>query len=149
LRAFVALLQGPGAVQARRVAAAATGLSTNPFETELRRLATVAGLDVRPQVPLYAGGFIGRPDLVDIDRRIILEADSFEWHGSRRGLVRDARRYNDFVIAGWLVLRFSWEDVMHHPDEVLRVLRAVASHGRTECLCCGARHAGTARSAAH
>ena len=113
-------------------------MSTNPFETELRRLATIAGLNVRPQVPLYAGHFLGKPDLVDVDRRLILEADSFEWHGSRRALVRDARRYNNFVIAGWLVLRFSWEDVMHHADDVLRVLEAVESRGRTYCHCRGA-----------
>ena len=56
-------------------------------------------------------------------RRLILEADSFEWHGSRRALVRDARRYNNFVIAGWLVLR---------------VLEAVESRGRTYCHCRGA-----------
>lgn len=136
LHALASSLQGPGSRQARSVAAAANGLSANPFETELRRLAALAGLDVRPQVPVYAGRFLGRPDLVDVDRRLILEADSFEWHGSRQALVRDARRYNDFVAAGWLVLRFSWEDVMYHPDDVLRVLRAVASHRRTECDRC-------------
>jgi len=141
LRAFVATLRGPGSGQARRVAAAANGLSANPFETELRRLATIAGLVIRPQVPLYAERFLGKPDLVDIDRRIILEADSFEWHGCRRALVRDARRYNSFVVAGWLVLRFSWEDVMHHPDDVLRVLRAVAAQARTDCDCFGLSHA--------
>jgi len=83
---------------------------------------------------------------VDVDRRIILEADSFEWHGSRRALVRDARRYNNFVIAGWLVLRFSWEDVMHHPDDVVCVLEAAASRGRTYCQCCGSPTAGSSRS---
>lgn len=113
------------------MAASANGLSAYPFETELRRLATTAGPNVRPQVSLYTEHFLGKPDLVDIDRRIILEADSFEWHGSRRALVRDARRDNSFVVAGWLVLRFSWEDVMHHPDDVLRLLQAVASRERT------------------
>jgi very-short-patch-repair endonuclease len=141
LRVLAATLRGPGSGQARRVSAAATGLSTNPFETELRRLATIAGLNVRPQVPLYAGHFLGKPDLVDVDRRLILEADSFEWHGSRRALVRAARRYNNFVIAGWLVLRFSWEDVMLHPDDVLRVLEAAESCGRTYCHCRGSRTA--------
>jgi very-short-patch-repair endonuclease len=147
LRAFVSTLQGPGSRQANRVAAAANGLSTNPFETELRRLAMMAGLDVRPQVPVYAGHFLGKPDLVDVGRRIILEADSFEWHGSRRALVRDARRYNNFVIAGWLVLRFAWEDVMHHPDDVIRALEALASHGRTYCPCCGSPYAKNGQAA--
>jgi len=37
-------------------------------------------------------------------------------------LVRDCHRYNGFVAAGWQVLRFTWEDVMHHPDRVRQVL---------------------------
>ena len=36
---------------------------------------------------------------------------------------RDARRYNAFVVAGWLVLRFAYEDVMHDPLFVREVLR--------------------------
>lgn len=147
LRALVSTLQGPGSRQASKIAAAANGLSTNPFETELRRLATIAGLNVRPQVPLYAGHFLGKPDLVDVDRRIILEADSFEWHGSRRALARDARRYNNFVVAGWLVLRFAWEDVMYAPDDVLRVLEAVESRGRTYCHGCGSQGAKKGQAA--
>jgi hypothetical protein len=62
LRAFVSTLQGPGSRQARRVAAAANGLSTNPFETELRRLATTrrprcaaSGPAVRRALPGQAG----------------------------------------------------------------------------------------------
>ena len=27
--------------------------------------------------------FLGKPDLVDVDLRIVVEADSFEWHVSR------------------------------------------------------------------
>jgi len=91
----------------------------------------IAGLNVRLHVPLHAEHFIGKPDLVDVDRRIILEPTL----SSARippGTRTDARRYNSFVVAGWVVLRFSWEDVMHHPDDVLRVLRAVASQGRTD-----------------
>ena len=63
------------------------------------------------------------PDLVDQRLRIVLEADSFEWHGSRRRLSqRDARRYNGFALAGWLVLRFTWEDVVREPDGVRSAL---------------------------
>ena len=62
------------------------------------------------------GTFLGRPDLVDEHLRIVVEADSFEWHGERAALRADARRYNAFVVNGWLVLRFCWEDVMFHPD---------------------------------
>ena len=83
------------------------------------------GLTVEPQVSIRAGhGFLGRPDLVDERLGIILEADSFEWHGDRAALARDARRYNRFVAHGWLVLRFAWEDVMFRPDFVAAVVAA-------------------------
>ena len=75
-----------------------------------------------------------RPDLVDEDLRIVLEADSFEWHGKRASLRRDCRRYNLLVVDGWLVLRFAWEDVMHDQEFVRAVLVAITNLvvGRTE-----------------
>ena len=88
---------------------------------------TVPGLRVAAQVTVRDGLFSARADLVDEELRIIIEADSFEWHGNRAALASDCRRYNQMVVGGWLVLRFSYEDVMFHPDEVRLVLcRAVA-----------------------
>ncbi len=105
-----------------RVVAAADGRAANPFESVLRAIALdVAGLSVEPQVPIER---IGRPDLVDVRRRLVIEADSFEFHGRRRALKRDCERYNAFVVAGWTVIRFSWEHVMFEPDYVRRVLVA-------------------------
>lgn len=120
-----AQVRGPGARQARRVAGQANGLAANPFESALRAICLgVPGLDVRPQVPLDEGEvFLGRPDLVDTELGIVAEADSFTWHGSRGALVRDARRYNALVVAGWMVLRFTWEDVLLEPAVVEETLR--------------------------
>lgn len=120
--------RGPGAVHLRGRARRADARAANPFESGLRSIAeSVIGLRVRPQVPVFADRLLGRPDLVDCELRIMLEADSFEWHGGRADLVRDARRYNAFMVNGWLVLRFTWEDVMFHPDQVRAVLvQAVA-----------------------
>ncbi|WP_244930501.1 DUF559 domain-containing protein [Nocardioides sp. W7] len=127
--------RGPGATQARQVAQSADARAANPFESVLRAIAgRVEGLSVVPQVSIREPHFLGRPDLVDERLRIILEADSFEWHGGRTALARDARRYNAFVVAGWLVLRFSWEDVMLQPLDVQAVLEA-AVVGRTEARC--------------
>ena len=107
--------------------------AANPFESVLRALAIEAGLSVTPQVVVALPDGDRRPDLLDRERRLVLEADSFLWHGSRRALRRDARRYNAFVVAGWLVLRFAWEDVMHDQAYVLAVLRSFArTPGRTE-----------------
>lgn len=120
--------RGPGAPRIRRVAREASPRAANPFESALRAIALdVPGLAVRPQVLISDGDFAVRPDLVDEKLRIVLEADSFEWHGSRSALASDARRYNMLVANGWIVLRFSYEDVMFHPDEVRRVLAAVVA----------------------
>jgi very-short-patch-repair endonuclease len=131
--------RGPGSRRVREVAEHADGASANAFESTLRAIALrVPGLDVRPQVSLYASSFLGRPDLVDERLGIVLEADSFEWHGDRAALRRDAQRYNRFVVHGWLVLRFAWEDVMFRPDEVRAILEAAVAerteHGR-RCRC--------------
>jgi very-short-patch-repair endonuclease len=135
LRALARDARGPGAPQIRRVAAEATAEAANPFESALRGIALdVSGLSVRPQRTLPHGA---RPDLVDERLRIVLEADSFAWHGDRVALRRDAQRYNLIVVNGWWVLRFAWEDVMFCPDEVHAVLTALTelrTHGCT-CLC--------------
>ena len=132
-------LRGPGSARARRVAGCADGRAANGFESALRAIARdVPGLRVVPQVSVRSGSlFLGRPDLVDERLGIVLEADSFEWHGDRAALVRDARRYNRLTVNGWLVLRFTWEDVMFHPDEVRPILEAAVAE-RTEPRCgCG------------
>ena len=141
LQALARDAAGPGSRMVRRVATQATGDAANPFESALRAVALdVPGLSVRPQVPIYDPHFLGRPDLVDERLRIVLEADSFEWHGSRAALRKDARRYNRLVVRGWLVLRFSWEDVMFHADEVRLVIEAAVTE-RTEQRCPGCRAA--------
>ena len=123
LHALARDARGPNSVHMRSVAAHASGAAANPFESVLRAIGLdVPGLNLRPQVPIFATEFIGRPDLVDNDLRIIAEADSFAWHGDRAALRSDARRYDTFVVNGWLVLRFAWEDVMFHPDWVRWVL---------------------------
>jgi very-short-patch-repair endonuclease len=136
LRATADRARGPGSAQVRRVAALADGRAANPFESVLRAIASqVPGLDVQPQVKV--GGDLGlavTPDLVDVRLALVLEADSFEWHGDRAALRRDARRYDLLVANGWTVLRFAWEDVMHDQEFVRAVLEAVVARAleRTE-----------------
>lgn len=136
LHALARDARGPGSLLVKEVAASADARAANAFESALRAIAVrVPGLDVVPQVAIREPQFLGRPDLVDEKLRIVLEADSFEWHGSRAALTRDARRYNRFAVRGWLVLRFTWEDVVLHPEDV-RVFLTAAVHERTEGGCC-------------
>lgn len=106
----------------------ASPLAANPFESALRWIVSdIPGLAVEPQVRITDDeGLIGIVDLADEHLRIALEADSFEWHGDRAALERDCIRYNRLIARGWLVLRFSWDQVMHHPERVRElVLRTV------------------------
>jgi len=132
--------RGPGSAQMRRVAELASKEKANPFESGLHAIAAgVPGLHVRPQVAIYELRFLGRPDLVDERLGIALEADSFEWHGGRAALARDARRYDELVVRGWLVLRFAWEHVMFEPTWVRSVLMAaVAGRSDRRCVTCRA-----------
>ena len=130
LQVLAAEATGPGSRQAREIAARASGLAANPFESVLRHLAgQVEGLRAEPQITIRDdhGDFMARSDLVDAHLRLLIEAESFAYHASRKALRRDCRRYTALTVHGWLVLRFIWEDVMHRPDFVMASLqRAVA-----------------------
>ncbi len=120
--------RGPGSPQMRRVARCASRLAANPFESALRAIALdVPGLAVVPQVVIHEPGLRVRPDLVDVDLRIVVEADSFEWHGGRQQLSDDAKRYDLLVVHGWVVLRFAWEHVMHEQAFVRDTLLAAVA----------------------
>lgn len=122
-----------GRAQCLRVAREASPLAANPFESVLRAVSLdVPGLDLQPQVVIKDAGFSGRPDLVDLVRRLAVEAESFEFHGKRKALTRDCERYNALVLGGWTVIRFSWEHVMFRPEYVDRCLRQLAALERPQ-----------------
>lgn len=137
LQALARDARGPGSALVRRIAEHADGRAANAFESALRAIALdVDKLRPVPQVSVRAGSvFLGRPDLVDERLGILIEADSFEWHGNRAALRHDARRYNRFVVHGWLVLRFSWEDVMFDPDWVRSTIEAAVEERTERCSC--------------
>ncbi|MFX0537532.1 DUF559 domain-containing protein [Ornithinimicrobium sp. Y1847] len=114
----VGQLRGPRVGRARLVAQHASGLAANPFESATRALAIESGLNVRPQVQLTEVGVWGLVDLIDESRRLVIEAESFEFHAERKGFRKDVRRYSTFAVFGWTVIRFTWEDVTFHPDYV-------------------------------
>lgn len=121
--------RGPGARQVRRVGAAASPLAANLFESVLRAIALDAGLDVEPQAEVETAQWTCHPDLVDRERRLVLEADSWTYHAEDRGAWdRDLERYTALSADGWRVLRFSWLQVMKQGAHVASVLGEVAGH---------------------
>jgi len=112
---------------------AADGRAANAFESCLRGIVLDAGVTgFRPQLEIALAGRVVRVDLGDPARRLVLEADSYEHHGSREALVRDCERYDDLVSEGWRVLRFSWEHVVFRPEWVAQtVLRTCRRSSRS------------------
>ena len=121
-------MRGRGRARAIAVASLASRKPANPFESTLMAIAVqVPGLTALPQEPVYAGGRELHPDLYDEGLGLIIEAESFEWHGKRAALTRDCWRYNAFVLAGKVVIRFSWDQVIFEPDYVFEVLTAMVA----------------------
>lgn len=139
LRAIARSMNGRGRARAMAVAAMATAKPVNPYESTLYAMAsTIPGLQVRPQHPVRISAERElHPDLADPELGLVIEAESFEWHGEKAALTRDCVRYNAFTILGWTVIRFSWYQVMFEPAYVLRVLERAVARVR--------RHANVAR----
>lgn len=117
-----------GRGRAFRIVELATSLAANPFESVLRAvLLDLPGACFEPQVWI---GNIGRTDLADRRRRIVIEADSFEFHADPAAFAADMTRYNAFVCEGWLVLRFAWKHVMFEQDYVRATVSALMSPER-------------------
>lgn len=119
---LAAIKTGPrtGRTRAARVIRAADARSDNPFESVLRAIALeVSGFSAQPQGRVPG---VGHADVADVRLRIALEAESWEFHGLREAFSYDIRRYTAMVRTGWLVARFTWDDVMHKPDYVREVI---------------------------
>lgn len=112
-----------GRSKALRVASEASHLRANPFETCLYVIAlTVLGLSVVPQGRVPGIGFV---DLLDRTMGIVIEAESLEHHWTKAGLERDVGRYTTAARLGLVVVRFTWTDVMFHPEDVAAALADV------------------------
>lgn len=128
LMAGAARLTNRGSRAARRVADHADARAGSVLESGLRAIVIELGLTgFVPQLKIDEGGFRARVDLGDAQRRMALEADSFEHHGHRSALARDCHRYSELSSRGWLVLRFAWEHVIFDPAWVAgRILEGAA-----------------------
>jgi very-short-patch-repair endonuclease len=118
-------VRGPRSGAVRRVVEVADGRSESAIESCLRLLVLPLAA-VRSQVHI-AG--VGRVDLL-VDGWLVLEADGFEFHRDRASYRNDRRRHNALVAAGYTVLRFTYEDVVHDEERVLETIRAVLARGR-------------------
>lgn len=70
----------------------------------------------------------GRVDFAYPEAKLILEADGRTWHQRIADLVRDRQRDNEAARAGWLTMRFMWEELTNDPDDVAAAVRETLAH---------------------
>lgn len=76
-------------------------------------------------------GLIGVVDVLFHAELIVIEIDGLRAHCDPETFRRDRQRQNRLVNAGYLVLRFTWWDLVDRPHEVLaEVTGALAARGR-------------------
>jgi very-short-patch-repair endonuclease len=66
---------------------------------------------------------VGVLDFAFIRQRVAIEIDGRAWHSAGDRFQSDRNRQNRLILLGWTVLRFTWEDLVHRPDDVVREVR--------------------------
>lgn len=111
----------------RELIARATSGSKSEAEQRMARLLRQSGTG--PWVANYplsdgAGRVLAEIDFAHLGLRIAIEVDGRAFHSDRRTFEHDRWRQNILTVGGWLVLRFTWEQITERPDEVIAVILA-------------------------
>ena len=96
------------------------------LETLARTYFRQAGISVETQVHIDGVGYV---DLL-LEGRLIVELDG-RHHGEWAQVKKDQRRNNVSVVRGYSVLRYYYDDVVHHPALMLAEVLAVLA-GRVQ-----------------
>jgi hypothetical protein len=57
------------------------------------------------------------------EHRLVVEADGYATHGTKVAFERDPRRTQDLMLAGYRVLRFTWDQVKREPQRTVTTIR--------------------------
>ena len=101
--------------------------SPSVLQGRMARLLARSGLPApEPEHEVLDGRY--RVDFAWPERRVAVEVDGYEHHSSWDDFRHDRQRQNDLVLGGWVVLRFTWDDVCRRPGGVAAgVSRALAA----------------------
>ena len=122
--ALSALAATPGQETRRRVVRASLDNPWSGGERALQALLRkhrVTGWSAN--LELMVAGHCYYPDLCWPDHRLIVEFDGYAVHSTREQFEADRARQNQLVLAGYLVLRFTWKQLQDAPDEVIGQIR--------------------------
>jgi hypothetical protein len=119
---------------ARRLRAAlgsrSVGANVPRNELEDRLLQLCRGADLPPpevNVWINLAGTEMQVDFLWRRQRVIVEVDGFATHRTRQAFQRDRRRDQLLTLAGWRVIRFTWDEVTKEPTHVIDVMRKLVS----------------------
>lgn len=115
-----------------RMRTLADGRSASPLESGIRLVLVDAGLGpVELQIEVLVDGRTFRIDLGFPAVKLGIEGDGRAFHSSADAVLEDRWRQNALLADGWLILRFTWYDLLHRPqyivDSVVRALAARAA----------------------
>jgi very-short-patch-repair endonuclease len=104
----------------------ATGLAESPLESLAWVLWHEAGLPrpVPQAVIRDRGRFIARVDFLWAGSPLIVEVDGLAKYAESGQLQREKQRQNALVRLGYVVLRYTWADIVHRPAMVVSQVRA-------------------------
>jgi hypothetical protein len=122
----------PGTAQLRTLHASTAAGAASPPERRLHQLLRRAGIvGWVSGAPVHDGhGLIGLADVLFAEARVIVEIDGYAVHSGRAAFVADRRRQNRLVAAGYVVLRFTWWDLVDRPDDVIGTVGEVLAARR-------------------
>ena len=122
--AYCRALGRRGSADMGRLLIAAADRADSAAERVLLRLLREAGI---------TGWVVGHPfgpyqiDVAFPDAKVAIEIDGWAWHVDQDRFVNDRRKGNALVRAGWVVLRFTWHDLVGSPHSVVaQVVAALA-----------------------
>jgi very-short-patch-repair endonuclease len=107
------------------------GLTESELEDEFLRLCARYRIP-RPDLQERLGP--GRVDFIWRDQRLVVEVDSWRWHGGRNKWESDQRRDIRLQRDGFRVARFSYLRVVREPESVAEDLRALLSAAPSAAL---------------
>lgn len=95
--------------------------SRSEAEQRMGRLLASTGGSWIPNYPVLGehGQILAEIDFADPGLKIAIEVDGRAFHSDRHSFERDRERQNLLVIRGWIVLRFTWERIVHDPEGVI------------------------------
>ena len=93
------------------------------LESEFRRLCRRVGFSPSRQTRVTDTTVIGRVDFAFPEHKVIVELDGRRWHSMKTEIERDRVKEARLSAEGWIVLRYTWDQVKKHPESVIAALR--------------------------